>query len=86
MQETIESWLPSFKTSRFLCGATCVYIASGKAKALKGRYFDCEQNIEQVVAAGRSEIVGSDLYSLKVEFLGGLPNDGGTSNNLKLEV
>jgi hypothetical protein len=33
-----------------------------------------------------SEIVGSDLYSLKVELLGGLPNDGGTSNNLKLEV
>ena len=86
MQETIESWLPSFKTSRFLCGATCVYIASGKAKALKGRYFDCEQNIEHVVAAGRSEIVGSDLYSLEVGFLGGLPNDGGTSNNLKLEL
>jgi hypothetical protein len=63
-----------------------VYIASGKAIAAKGRYFDCEQNMAQVVAAGRSEIVGSELYSLKVEFLGGLPNNGGTSNNLKLEV
>ena len=58
MQETIESWLPSFKTSRFLCVATGVYIASGKAEALKGRYFDCKQNIEQVVAAGVAKSLG----------------------------
>jgi hypothetical protein len=28
-------------------------VVSGKAKPLKGRYIDCEQNIEQVVAAGQ---------------------------------
>jgi hypothetical protein len=70
-----NAWLPLFKTSRFLCGATCVYIASGKAKALKGRYFDVEQDIAQVVA-NPEEIIENNLYRLKVEFQGGLPNDG----------
>jgi hypothetical protein len=73
--------LPKFKTSRFLCGATCVYIASGKAKVLKGRYFDCEQDIEQVVA-GESEILDQNLYRLKISFLGGLPNDGGIAKDM----
>jgi hypothetical protein len=31
-----------------------------------------------VVAAGPQEIKEKELYTLKVEFLGGLPNDGGT--------
>jgi hypothetical protein len=79
-----KAWLPNFKTSRFLCGATCVYIASGKAKVLKGRYFDCEQDIEQVVSAGPSEIIDKDLYHMKIDFLGGLPNDGGIAKDLKV--
>ena len=45
---------------------------------LKGKYFDCEQDIGTVVAAGAEEINGKQLYELKVEFLGGLENDGGT--------
>jgi hypothetical protein len=62
-----------------LCGQTCVFLATGEAKdVLKGRYFDCEQDIGTVVAAGPQEIKEKDLYTLKVEFLGGLPNDGGT--------
>jgi len=60
-----------------LCGQTCVFLATGKAKALKGRYFDCEQDIGYVSTMGE-EIQAKDLYSLKTEFLGGLPNDGGT--------
>lgn len=68
--------LPKMIVSRFLCGATCVYIASGKAKVLKGRYFDCEQDIGYVVSHPE-EIVEEDLYRLGVRFLGGLPNDGG---------
>jgi hypothetical protein len=48
---------------------------------LKGKYFDVEQDVGTVVAAGVEEIRGTkQLYELKVEFLGGLPNDGG---NLK---
>ena len=75
-----DDWLPKFVTSRFLCGATCVYIASGKAKVLKGRYFDCEQDIGQVVAGGQ-EVQDDDLYTLRVKFLGGLPNDGGIAKD-----
>jgi hypothetical protein len=82
MVEAMKNWLPLFKTSRFLCGATCVYIASGKAKILKGRYFDCEQDIETVVAAGKSEIIDKDLYRMKIQFLGGLPNDGGIAKDM----
>jgi hypothetical protein len=68
-----------FKVSLDVPGQTCVYIASGRAKhALKGKYFDCEQNIQTVVD-NASEIVEKDLYELKVDFLGGLPNDGGTA-------
>jgi len=77
----MKEWLKLFKTSRFLCAATCVYIASGKAKALKGRYFDCEQDIETVLNAPK-EITEKDLYRLKVEFLGSLPNDGGIAGDM----
>ena len=83
--KAINSWIPLFKTSRFLCGATCVYIASGKAKVLKGRYFDCEQDIEQVVTTGQEEIPKKDLYRMRIEFLGGLPNDGGVAKDMILE-
>lgn len=80
-----NAWLPMFQTSRFLCGATCVYIASGKAKVLKGRYFDVQQDIEYVCSKGAKEIEEQDLYRMKVDFLGGLPNDGGPAGELKLE-
>jgi hypothetical protein len=74
-----ESFQDSFKTSTEVCGQTCVYLATGKAKhVLKGKYFDCEQNIQTVVDHA-AEVKEKDLYDLKVEFLGGLPNDGGTS-------
>jgi len=74
-----EDFQKAFKVSLDVPGQTCVYIASGKAKhALKGKYFDCEQNIQTVVD-NASEIDKNDLYELKVEFLGGLPNDGGTA-------
>lgn len=44
---------------------------------MKGRYFDCEQDIGYVSSMGHV-IREQELYDLKVEFLGGLPNDGGT--------
>jgi hypothetical protein len=56
-----------------------VFLACGEGKdVLRGKYFDCEQDIGTVVAAGADEIRGPKrLYELKVEFLGGLPDDGG---------
>jgi hypothetical protein len=74
-----EQFRDTFRTSLDVPAQTCVYIATGKAKrALKGKYFDCEQDIQTVVD-NVSEIERDDLYELKVQFLGGLPNDGGTS-------
>lgn len=76
--DIFEQFQKTFRTSLDVPGQTCVYIATGKAKALKGKYFDCEQDIQTVVD-NVDEIKKNDLYELKVEFLGGLPNDGGTS-------
>ena len=74
-----EKFQETFKTSLDVPGQTCVYLAAGKAKhVLKGKYFDCEQNIQTVVDHA-SDVAKEDLYELKVQFLGGLPNDGGTS-------
>ena len=74
-----EDFQKNFRTSLDVPGQTCVYIATGKAKrALSGKYFDCEQDIQTVVD-NAAEIEKNNLYELKVEFLGGLPNDGGTS-------
>ena len=77
MAEAKALTLQLIKVNRFLPAATCLYIANRKATILKGRYFDCEQDIADVVSAGASEIVDKDLYRMKVDFLGGLPNDGG---------
>ena len=74
-----DGFQKTFKTSLDVPGQTCVYLATGKAKgALKGKYFDCEQDISTVVD-NADEIGREDLYELKVQFLGGLPNDGGSS-------
>ena len=74
-----EGWYTMFKAKAALPGQTCVYIATGKAKeVLKGRYFDCEQDIEFVVRQGRARLEKDGLYDLKMEFID-LPNDGGTA-------
>lgn len=52
---------------------------------LRGKYFDCEQDIATVVSAGEQGLL-EDLYELKVEFLGGLPNDGGTASAVNIEI
>ncbi|KAJ9604230.1 hypothetical protein H2200_011064 [Cladophialophora chaetospira] len=66
-----------FKCPPAQCAQTCAFLAAGRGKILRGRYFDCEQDIGTVIAAGEEGLNG--LYELKVEFLGGLPNDGGTA-------
>jgi hypothetical protein len=74
-----EDFQNSFHMDLDVPGQTCVYLAAGKAKhVLKGKYWDCEQDI-QVVVDHASEVKEYELYELKVEFLGGLPNDGGTA-------
>ncbi|KAL2837814.1 hypothetical protein BJX68DRAFT_280125 [Aspergillus pseudodeflectus] len=78
--EITEKWTTFQKAFRVLpevCGQTCAYLSTGRGKILRGKYFDCEQDIGIVVAAGGEALKG--LYDLKVDFLGGLPNDGGTA-------
>ena len=78
-----EKFQDLFRMDLDVPGQTCVYLATGRAKhVLKGKYFDCEQNIQTVVDHAE-EVPKNDLYEMKVEFLGGLPNDGGTA---KLEI
>jgi len=65
-----------FIDSGYLCGQTCAFIAAEKALALRGKYFDVEQDIGEVLNYSH-EFQEKGLYDLKVEFAGGLLNDGG---------
>ena len=72
-------WYDTFVTPAAVPGQTAVYLATGSGKdVLKGRYFDCEQDIDFVVRQGRKKMEAEDLYNLKVEFIG-LTNDRGTA-------
>jgi len=83
LAKIFDDFRDGFDTSLDIPGQTCVYLATGKAKhVLKGKYFDCTQNIQTVVD-NFSEITEDNLYELKVQFLGGLPNDGGAA---KLQI
>lgn len=64
-----------FKDPPELCGATCAYLATGKAKEIRGMYFDCRQDIERVCAVGREKLQEDVLYTLKVDFLDGYKNE-----------
>lgn len=75
--EMYEKFCKQFKCKPSLCGQTCVFLATGQGRALAGRYFDCEQDVGYVSSMG-DVIQEQNLYDLKVEFLGGLPNDGGS--------
>ena len=82
----MEKWAKFHKTFKCLpsqCAQTCAFLAAGRGKALRGKYFDCEQDIGTVTGAGEEGLKG--LYELKVEFLGGLPNDGGTASAVDIE-
>jgi len=64
-----------FKDPPALCGATCAYLATGKAKEIRGMYFDCRQDIERVCAVGREKLQEDFLYTLKVDFVDGYRNE-----------
>lgn len=53
-----------------LCAQTCVYLASGKAKELRGRYINSERDVESMVE--QADIVKKEnLYDLGIRELGG---------------
>jgi short-subunit dehydrogenase len=64
-----------FKDPPELCGATVTYLAAGKAKELRGMYWDCRQDIERVKAYGREKLQQEGRYTLKMQFLDGYENE-----------
>ncbi|KIY00152.1 uncharacterized protein Z520_03837 [Fonsecaea multimorphosa CBS 102226] len=64
-----------FKDPPELCGATCAYLAAGKAKELRGLYWDCRQDIERVVGYGRERLMKEGKYVLRMDFIDGYQNE-----------
>ncbi len=52
-----------------LCAWTVVYMCSGKADKLRGRYFDVEQDIGAVVEHAE-EILEKNKLDLKIDYAG----------------
>ncbi|KAK1771921.1 NAD(P)-binding protein [Phialemonium atrogriseum] len=68
-------WLDMYNDSPHLNGMVCVALAAGVAKeALKGKYFDVGQDLEDVVNQAAAIRADPELYSLHTNFLGGLSN------------
>ncbi|KAH7146829.1 hypothetical protein B0J13DRAFT_500713 [Dactylonectria estremocensis] len=71
--------LKTFKDSPHLSGMVSVALATGIAKeALKGKYFNVQQDLEDVITQASTIRADPELYTLNTKFLGGLENDGGT--------
>ncbi|AEO67846.1 uncharacterized protein THITE_2049423 [Thermothielavioides terrestris NRRL 8126] len=69
--------LDVYNDSPYLNGMVCVALAAGVAKrALRGRYFDVGQDLEDVLAQEAALAADPDLYALHTRFLGGLANGG----------
>ncbi|KLO14712.1 NAD(P)-binding protein [Schizopora paradoxa] len=72
-QGSTKSWkglLDTAGDSPELCAQTCVYIATGKAKELRGRYIDVSKDIQSVV--DQADIVKKEnLYNMSIKQLDG---------------
>ncbi|KAK4942808.1 hypothetical protein LTR10_017568 [Elasticomyces elasticus] len=66
---------PIFKDVPELCGNTVAYLASGRAKELRGHYFDCRHEIERVCSFGYETLKQYGLYNLGMKFLPGYENE-----------
>ncbi|EJD04552.1 NAD-binding protein [Fomitiporia mediterranea MF3/22] len=58
-----------------LCGQTCVYLAAGRATALRGRYLDVGDDIEDI-ARQADTVRKMNMYDLGVKILGGQMAEG----------
>ena len=69
--------LDAYNDSPYLNGMVCVALATGIAKdALRGKYFDVVQDLEDVIAQTAAIKANPELYSLHTSFVGGLSNLG----------
>jgi hypothetical protein len=69
--------LDIYNDSPYLNGMVCVALATGVGKrALRGKYFDVGQDLEDVLAQEDALRADPDLYGLHTSFLGELTNAG----------
>lgn len=64
-----------FKDPPILCGQTCAFLASGKAKELRGLYIDCRQDLGKLLEVGREKLLKDKYNTLGVKFLEGYCNE-----------
>ncbi|THG93144.1 hypothetical protein EW145_g8454, partial [Phellinidium pouzarii] len=66
----VKNTFDNFVDTPDLCAWTCVYLATGRAAALRGRYIDVGDDIEDLVC--QSEVIQKEnLYDLTVGTLSG---------------
>ncbi|KAK3904701.1 hypothetical protein C8A05DRAFT_42264 [Staphylotrichum tortipilum] len=76
-QTFFANTLDVYNDSPYLNGMVCVALATGVGKtALRGRYFDVGQDLEDVLAQEAALRADPDLYGLHTSFLGELGNTG----------
>jgi len=69
MTDRIKDFLRGLVNPPELCAQTCVYLACGKARELRGKYINAQRDIESVVE--QAEIVKkANLYDLGIRELG----------------
>jgi len=70
--------LETYNDSPYLSAMSSVALCTGMAKkALRGKYFDVGQDLEDVIAQTEAIEANPNLYALHTTFLGGLSNGGG---------
>ncbi|KAK2685627.1 hypothetical protein QWA68_015427 [Fusarium oxysporum] len=71
-------WKKKFTGSPHLVGMSCVALATGIAKdALKGRYYDVEQDLEDVIDQAPLLKADSLLHTLHISMLGSMEREEG---------
>ncbi|KAF5637703.1 benzoate 4-monooxygenase [Fusarium sp. NRRL 52700] len=73
-----QEWMKRYTGSPHLAGMSCVALATGIAKdALRGRYYDVEQDLEDVIAQAALLKADPLLHTLHVSMLGSLEREQG---------
>ncbi|KAM5520510.1 hypothetical protein FOXYSP1_14400 [Fusarium oxysporum f. sp. phaseoli] len=74
----LAEWTKRFTGSPYLAGMSCVALATGIAKdALRGRYYDVEQDLEDVIAQAALLKADPLLHTLHISMLGSLEREEG---------
>lgn len=65
---------PIFNEVPELPAYTVAYLAAGRAKEIRGMYFDCRHDIERVCRFGRENLKADGLNNLRMRFVPGYDN------------